>query len=114
DVEARVLPGEVIANSFAVDASGGVYVVSDHALYRFGASPKGAPRVVWRVPYDRGSRPKPGQVSQGSGTTPTVVGRRYVAITDNADPRMNVLVYRRGAHVDGSRLVCEQPVFPPG
>lgn len=34
-VRTRVLPGEVIANSFAIDESGGVFVVSDHALYRF-------------------------------------------------------------------------------
>jgi hypothetical protein len=36
-----------------------------------------------------------------------------VSITDNADP-MNVVVYKRGATVSGSRLVCEQPVFKKG
>ncbi len=93
--------GETIANSFSMDESGGVFIVSTHALYRFDVR-RGRPRTTWRKPYDRGSRVKPGQVSQGSGTTPTLVGRASsrgggsIAITDNADPRMNVLVFRRG------------------
>jgi hypothetical protein len=41
------------------------------------------------------------------------MGDGLVAITDNADP-MNVLVYRRGRDVVGSRLVCRQPVFEKG
>ncbi|HEX2267448.1 MAG TPA: hypothetical protein VHI97_04475, partial [Actinomycetota bacterium] len=35
------LEDEVIANSFAVDETGGVFVVSDHALYRFDADDSG-------------------------------------------------------------------------
>jgi hypothetical protein len=56
---------------------------------------------------------KPGQVDAGSGTTPTLMGGRYVAITDNADP-MNIVVYRRAKQVTGNRLVCVQPVFHKG
>lgn len=38
-----------------------------------------------------------------------------MAITDNADDRMNVLVYRRGADVPADRrLVCSVPVFGSG
>jgi hypothetical protein len=107
------LPGEIIDNSFAVDETGGVFVVSDHALYRFDADASGAPVITWRQPYDRGSRLKPGQLAQGSGTTPTLVGPDLVAITDNADPRMNVLVYQRGRN-SGGALVCGQPVFSAG
>lgn len=56
-------------------------------------------------------------MNQGSGTTPDLFGDGddYVAITDNADDRMNVLVYRRGPGVpDGQRLVCKVPVFGSG
>ncbi|MPZ68660.1 MAG: hypothetical protein GEU71_03935 [Actinobacteria bacterium] len=106
------LEGEAIANSFAVDDSGGVYIVSDHAFYRFDADLDGHLRITWRKKYDRGERLKTGQASQGSGTTPTVIGRRYVAITDNADPRMNVLVYKRGRKA-GGELLCKEPVFRP-
>ncbi len=110
--------GETIANSFAVDESGGVFVVSTHALYRFDVR-RGRPVVTWRKTYDRGSRTKPGQVSQGSGTTPTLIGRAsrrgggWIAITDNADPRMHVLVFRRGRAGPGGAL-CRQPVFRSG
>lgn len=99
-------------NSFAVDDSGGVYIVTDKALYRFDAGPSG-PVVTWREAYDNIGQKKPGQTQAGSGTTPTVMGRDYVAITDNADP-MNVVVYKRAPTVSGSRLVCKQPVFEKG
>jgi len=114
----KLAAGETIANSFAVDESGGVFVASTHALYRFDAA-AGQPRVTWRQTYDRGTRQKPGQVSQGTGTTPTLVGSAssanggYVAITDNADPRMNVLVWRRGKPGPGP-VICKQPVFASG
>ena len=118
-VHSRQLPdGETIANSFAVDESGGVFVVSTHALYRFDVA-DGSPVTTWRQPYDRGTRVKAGQVSQGSGTTPTLIGAASsagggsIAITDNADPQMNVLVFRRGPAGPGPAL-CRQPVFPAG
>jgi len=57
---------------------------------------------------------KPGQVELGSGTTPTLMGTRYVAITDNASPRMHVLVYLRAKHVKGKRLTSSVPVFKAG
>ena len=111
--------GETIANSFAMDESGGVFIVSTHALYRFDVR-RDRPRATWRKTYARGSRVKPGQVSQGSGTTPTLIGKSSsrgggsIAITDNADPRMNVLVFRRGKAGPGRKPVCRQPVFPAG
>ncbi|MCB5183221.1 hypothetical protein [Streptomyces antimicrobicus] len=108
------LPGEEIQNSFSV-AEDGVSIVSDHALYSFRAAADGTPEVQWRQPYDRGTGTKPGSVNQGSGTTPDLFGDGYVAITDNADDRMNVLVFRRGADVPADRrLVCRVPVFRSG
>ena len=112
-VHVNRLVGEEIENSLSI-APEGAYVVSDHALYRFGlTSPDAPPTEVWREPYDRGSRTKVGQINRGSGTTPTLLGDDYVAITDNAEPRMNVMVYRRAAKVE-NRLVCRNPVFTPG
>jgi hypothetical protein len=108
--------GEPISKSFAVDPvaeRGGVFIVSDYAMYRFDADATGAPQITWREAYDRGTRQKPGQVQQGSGTTPTLMGTDFVAIADNADPQLHVLVYRRAAAVQGSRLVCAVPVFLP-
>ena len=101
--------GEKIANSFAVEDTGAVYIVSDAALYRLTAGAGGVPTTVWRKPYANSGVQKPGQSSAGSGTTPTLMGAGLVAITDNADP-MNVLVYRRGS----GALICRQPVFAKG
>jgi hypothetical protein len=110
----RNLPGERIQNSFAVGPDG-AFIVSDHALYAFAADPAtGAPQVVWREAYDRGIRRKLGQIDQGSGTTPTLLGDQWVAIADNAEPRLNVLVYRRGRDVAGGRVVCKLPLFTDG
>ena len=76
----------------AADETGAVYVVTDHRLLTLVADKAGYPQVRWSAAYDRGTRQKPGQLSQGSGTTPTLIGKDLVAITDNAEPRMNVLV----------------------
>ncbi|MBV8811936.1 MAG: hypothetical protein JO033_24975, partial [Acidobacteriaceae bacterium] len=106
--------GEAIVKSFAVDpdpSRGGVFIVSDHQLYRFDATADGSPLPTWAEQYDRGVRVKPGQITQGSGTTPTLMGTQFVTIADNADPRMHVNVYRRAVQTDKARLVCSEPVF---
>ncbi len=103
--EALNLSGEDIENSFAV-AEEGIYVATGAALYRLEAGATAAPRVAWRSEYDTGTRQKPGQTSRATGTTPTLFGDS-VAITDNADPRMNVLVMDR----ETGKLTCKQPVF---
>ncbi len=104
---------ERIENSFAVGDDGGVYVVTEKAMYRLDAGASGFPVVTWRELYENSGIAKPGQVGAGSGTTPTLIGRDLVAITDNADP-MNVVVYRRAPSTDSSRTVCVQPVFEKG
>jgi hypothetical protein len=104
---------EPIGNSFAVDETGGVYIVTDAALYRFDTGPEGAPAVTWRETYANTGERKPGQTERGSGTTPTLMGGDLVAITDNADP-MDVVVLRRAPVVSGSRVLCAVPVFDKG
>jgi hypothetical protein len=104
-------PNETNTKSFATDGQGGVYVVTDYALYRFQVGADGAPEATWRTAYDRGVWQKPGQNQQGSGTTPTVfddfAGNQFVAIADNADPYMHVNVYNRQT----GQLVAQQAVF---
>ncbi|EQB44888.1 hypothetical protein CGLO_16306 [Colletotrichum gloeosporioides Cg-14] len=76
-------------------------------------------KALWNATYDAGSALKPGGFSQGSGSTPALVGNRYVAITDNADVQVNLLIYRQvdasaEGLVDGQApLVCAVPLFPP-
>jgi hypothetical protein len=102
---------ELIANSIST-VPGGTAVATDHALYELAAGRRGVPHVRWRRPYDRGPARKPGQLSQGTGATPTYFGPRtgtdYLAITDNAAPREHLLVFRGRT----GRLVCRVPVLP--
>ncbi len=101
--------GEQVANSIA-SAPGGIAVASTHALYLYRSAPSGAIQRVWRRAYNRGTTRKPGQLSWGTGATPTFFGPRtgseYLTITDNADRMEHLLVYaaRTGA------LVCRTPV----
>ncbi|MGA8255570.1 MAG: hypothetical protein WB767_03260 [Nocardioides sp.] len=98
--------GEEIANSISVGEDGGVYVVTTEQFYKLTAAPR-EPAIAWETTYDRGTRLKPGMISQGSGTTPTLMPDGLVAITDNAEPRMHVQFYRQ----DDGGLVCQEPVF---
>lgn len=103
--------GEEIQNALAMDGRA-VYVVSDHAQYAFGAGPDGVPRALWRHPYDRGSGRKVGSINQGSGTTPTLLGERWLTFADNADGRINLVVVRRGTLGPGeTREICNVPMF---
>ena len=99
---------EEIANSFSVDELGGVYLVTAKALYRFDAGVTG-PQVTWRAEYPNSGIAKPGQVDAGSGTTPTITSRGFVAIADNADP-MNLVLYDRRS----GQEICRAPVFDKG
>ena len=97
-----------IANSLAVDSKA-LYVVSDHEMVRVRTDgPR--PRLDWSTSYDRGTENKVGQLSQGSGTTPTLIGDNKLAITDNASPRMRVLVLDRRT----GKVTCKVPVFARG
>lgn len=103
--------GERIGNSIST-APEGVAITTDHALYLLRADPTGRPQVLWRRSYDRGPARKPGQLSWGSGATPTFFGPRtgteYLTITDNAHPRPHLLVFdtRTG------RPHCQVAVLP--
>jgi len=99
------LEGE-IANSISADDTG-VYLVTTEAFSKVALDDSGSPSVLWQTAYDRGDGTKPGQLSAGSGTTPTVLPSGLVAITDNAEPQMHVQFY----DVTDGALVCEAAVF---
>ncbi|MGC5246741.1 hypothetical protein ACPXB3_07430 [Gordonia sp. DT219] len=101
--------GEELGNGLSVRRNG-VSVLTTHALYEMWADPGGAPHPVWRQPYDRGPARKPGQLTWGSGTTPTYFGPGgdgWVAIVDNEADRPALIV--RAA--DSGRLICRMPAF---
>jgi hypothetical protein len=115
-----------IENSFATDEHAGVYIATNRKLYRFVAGRGGVPAITWQIAYPNSFQHKPGQVDDGTGTTPTVMAGGYVNITDNADP-MDVMVYRTAVRPSTTvrvhrhrkrillpRTVCRVPVFTRG
>ncbi|MFD8087490.1 hypothetical protein ACFV4F_38025 [Kitasatospora sp. NPDC059722] len=113
-VRGLALPaGERIANSIST-APAGTLVATTHATYLLTAGADGTPRTAGRQAYDRGPGRKPGQLSWGTGSTPTFFGPRtgtdYTTIVDNAAPTVHLLVYRTS---DGSP-VCSVPVLRAG
>lgn len=109
--EVRVVDlDEQVSEGLAADEYGGVYVVTDHALYRLVGAAEGQPEVQWRRAYDRGTERKAGQSVRGSGTPATLLDGGVVAIADNAEPRLNVVFVRAE---DGEEL-CRAPVFEEG
>jgi len=115
EVALHEFTGEVIENGMAVGPDG-IFVTTDHAMYGFAYDTvAGDIEQLWRETYERSTVVKPGVISPyGSGATPTLLGDRYVIITDNADEQINLLVYDRRATPDGERLICKTPLFEPG
>jgi hypothetical protein len=107
---------EEIQNSFSVGKDG-VYIVSNAALFKFffnedtkqiEMDPKWAETFKkGDLVYDNDLMRKPGHLNKGSGTTPTLMDDRFVAICDNAPGRVNLCIYRQ----DNGELVSKLPLF---
>jgi len=119
----QLAPDEGVYNSFSTAPGGRAGIVTDRALYLLTAGDGGLPEVRWRREYDRGPFRKPGQLSRGSGATPTFFGPRtgtdYLTITDNAVPLMSLLVFDAGTQTPaqggrGGELICQEPLFSSG
>lgn len=112
-------PLEQIQNSFTVGPDG-VYIVTNIALYklRFNEETRHIELDPAWVPnygkdgliYDNDRKVKPGHLNNGSGTTPTLVQDRFVAMVDNAPGQVNLNVFRQK---DGT-LVSKLPLFTDG
>ena len=111
-------PFEQIQNSFSVGPDG-VYIVTNVGLYklRFNEATRRIELDAdWAPTYAKGDlfyendrKVKPGHLNNGTGTTPTLVDDRFVAIVDNAPEPVNLNVFRQK---DGT-LVSKLPLFEP-
>jgi len=103
---------EQVRNSLAITRNA-MYIVTSKQMYRIWFRTDGELQKVWEAGYENSGIMKPGQYNAGSGTTPTILGEgRYVAITDNAESFMHVVVYRTDPQLDPEdQIVCEVPVF---
>jgi hypothetical protein len=115
------LHGEAITNSFAIDAAGGIYVVTDQRMHklvwtgtRLSAEPADG---AWSAAYERSEGPHGGirAGSGGSGSTPTLMGfgadeDHLVVITDGAAVMNLVAFWRDALPEGGTRLADQIPV----
>jgi hypothetical protein len=123
EVHTIQLTSQAVENGIAVSNSS-VYVVtgppggstqnSTGYMYAFQAEYDDV-KTIWSATYDAGSKMQPGGFARGSGTTPTLLGDAYVAITDHADSQISLLIYHQTAQSSGqSQLLCKVPIFTPG
>ncbi|KAF4462585.1 hypothetical protein FALBO_10597 [Fusarium albosuccineum] len=122
-IHTRTIFNQTIENSIAVSGrtvylNTGPLLSSDERntghMFAFQADSDGNIEPIWTETYRVGSVLKPGALSQGSGSTPALVGDKYVVMTDNADSQVNLVVYKQFQDKSGSNLVCEVPLFEPG
>lgn len=86
-------------------------------------------RTLWQSPYPAGSRLKPGGFARGSGTTPALLEHLFVAVTDNSDDQIALMIYPQqlstfssgnlSTNLDPNAAiqiepVCSVPLFEPG
>ncbi|KAJ5159325.1 uncharacterized protein N7500_008976 [Penicillium coprophilum] len=120
----RHIPDEMVENGIAVTGTT-VYVITgpsgtnDHenatgTLYSLTSGPGTSIKTLWSIPYEAGDVKKPGSFARGSGATPALLGDQYVAITDNANGRVNLVVYHQTAQHGSSQTVCSVPLFESG
>ena len=105
--------GQQVANSISASPLNRVAVATTFALDELNLDGGGNPQVLWSQNYDRGPARKPGQLSWGTGSTPTYfgpTGADYVTIIDNAEPQVHAMVYQSGT----GNVVCQQTVLTLG
>lgn len=90
--------GEEVDRGITTD-EGGAYVVTDQALHRLAVGEDATPLPVWRTRY-----------AGVAGSAPVLLDGGVVAITDEVDDRLGVVLLARA---DGGQ-VCRQSVFETG
>ncbi|OCL13691.1 hypothetical protein AOQ84DRAFT_92192 [Glonium stellatum] len=118
------VPNQMVENGIAVSGTT-MYVVTgpsgadDHAnatgyMYALTTGPGTGVTTLWKASYSAGSARKPGGFARGSGTTPTLLGNQYLAITDNSDEQISLIIYHQEAELSGKQAACSVPLFQPG
>lgn len=109
---------ERVSNSIAADENGGIYVVTDRAMYRINWDGKKL-SLGWRAEYMTGGQ-MAGRLGKGSGSTPSLMNcgdDRFVVITDGQKLMHIVLFWRDeipedwgGLEGRDRRIAAEVPV----
>ena len=110
---------EEIQNSYSTSKDG-VFIISNVALYKFHFNEETKrieihPKWVESLKngdlfYDNDFTIKPGHLNAGSGTTPTLMDDRFVAIGDNDTSQINMCIYDQ----ETGKLLFKHKVFEDG
>jgi hypothetical protein len=125
DLHVIHLPGLTVENGIAVSGetafiatgpAAGITTDTNGTLSALRASSSGSGiEALWEVQYDAGSDVKIGDANRGTGTSPALLGDAYIAITDNADEQISLLIYHQDAQCEkGKQLLCTIPIFEKG
>lgn len=128
-VHTTTIENQVVENAMAINnktayINTGPIGADDHAnatgyMFAFQANGSNGIHTVWSEAYSAGSGMKPGGFSRGSGSSPSLIGNQFVAITDNADGQVNLVVYKQAEEYKennpngASSFVCQIPLFQP-
>ena len=106
-VDYQLFPGELVENSIAVDPDNGIYVVTSANMHKLvwtgSALSQDAKDGAWSSRYDvmpRGMATDMGAASQGSGTTPSLLGfgddeDKLVVISDGNAENAQIVAFWR-------------------
>jgi hypothetical protein len=94
--------GEKIENSFSSNANG-AFIATNRALYRYERHGD-ALKLAWRAEYPTGGV-SARQFNDGTGTTPTLMGKDNVVIVDGQSPmKLHVFSQKDGAKVASTEI----------
>lgn len=100
---------EIIANSIS-SSPVGVSIASTHSIYVLTIK-SNHPNIVWQADYDRGNRVKPGQLSWGTGSSPSFFGPKkgyeYLTILDAGTEGTHVNIYNSKT----GKLIASELIF---
>ena len=109
---------EQIQNSFAVGKDG-VYIITDIALHKLifneetkdiELDPKWQENFIGGgLIYENDGIRKPGHLNAGSGTSPTLMDDRFIAIVDNDTSQVNMCIFSQ----ETGLLINKIPLFQP-
>jgi hypothetical protein len=123
DVYVNHIPNQMVENGIAI-SNETIFVVTgpsgtaNHTnatgyMYAFQQGCEEPITILWNSTYAAGDALKPGGFARGSGTTPTLLGQEYLAITDNDNVQVSMLIYRQARQDMENQLVCKVPIFQP-
>ena len=86
---------EIVANSIS-SSPAGTAIATSHAIYVLHLKNK-KPEILWKADYNRGTKVKPGQLSWGTGSSPTFFGPKsgfeYLTLLDNGTEGTRLNIY---------------------